>query len=242
MPSRKSSKAEQLLLDWPLPPRTRGALPRRRVARMHGLVAGVDEAGRGPLAGPVVAAAVILDEQHAIRGLADSKALTPARRERLDGEIRAKALCVAIAEASVEEIDRLNILQATMLAMQRAVAALRLVPLQVLVDGNHTPQLSMPAQAIVRGDARVAAIAAASILAKVHRDRLCVAMHEAHPQYGFDSHKGYPTPEHLIALRTHGACVLHRRSFGPVRACLGEEADARPAEAEPGQLRAEDGT
>lgn len=221
MPSRRSSKAEQLLLDWPEPPRTRGALPRRRVARMQALVAGVDEAGRGPLAGPVVAAAVILDEQQPIRGLADSKALTPARRERLDAEIRAKALCVAIAEASVEEIDRLNILAATMLAMQRAVAALRLVPLQVLVDGNRSPTLPMPVQAVVRGDARVAAIAAASILAKVHRDRLCAALHLAYPQYGFDGHKGYPTPEHLAALREHGPCSAHRRSFGPVRLALG---------------------
>jgi ribonuclease HII len=226
MPSRKSSKAEQLPLDWPEAPRTRGALPRRRVARMQGLVAGVDEAGRGPLAGPVVAAAVILDELQPIRGLADSKALTPARREKLDAEIRAKALCVAIAEASVEEIDRLNILQATMLAMQRAVAALRLVPLQVLVDGNRTPRLPMPAQAIVQGDARVAAIAAASILAKVHRDRLCLALHQAHPHYGFDGHKGYPTPEHLAALRAHGACSAHRQSFAPVRACLVAATDA----------------
>ncbi len=185
-----------------------------------GLVAGVDEAGRGPLAGPVVAAAVILDELHPIKGLADSKVLTPLRRERLFDEIRAKALCCCIAEASAAEIDALNILQATMLAMRRAVEGLRLKPARVLVDGNRIPTLKVPAEAIVKGDAKVKAISAASILAKVHRDRLCIALHEAHPQYGFDGHKGYPTPEHLAALRTHGACPQHRRSFAPVREVL----------------------
>jgi ribonuclease HII len=185
-----------------------------------GLIAGVDEAGRGPLAGPVVAAAVILDDSQPIAGLADSKALTALRRERLFDEIRAKALCCSIAQASVEEIDRLNILQATMLAMQRAVEGLRLKPVKVLVDGNRLPTLDILAEAIVGGDAKVAAISAASILAKVHRDRLCADLHEAYPQYGFASHKGYGTPEHLQALRDHGACPQHRRSFAPVAAAL----------------------
>jgi len=185
-----------------------------------GLIAGVDEAGRGPLAGPVVAAAVILDELKPIKGLNDSKKLSPATRERLFDEIRAKALCCAIAEASVEEIDRLNILQATMLAMRRAVEGLRLKPGKVLVDGNRLPVLRIAAEAIIQGDAKIKAISAASILAKVHRDRLCLLLHEQHPHYGFDEHKGYPTPEHLAALRTHGACAHHRRSFAPVREVL----------------------
>jgi ribonuclease HII len=185
-----------------------------------GLIAGVDEAGRGPLAGPVVAAAVILDDTQPIAGLADSKALTALRRERLFDEIRAKALCCSIAQASVEEIDRLNILQATMLAMQRAVEGLRLKPVKVLVDGNRLPTLDILAEAIVGGDAKVAAISAASILAKVHRDRLCVQLHEEFPQYGFASHKGYGTPEHLQVLRDHGAGPQHRRSFAPVAAAL----------------------
>ena len=185
-----------------------------------GLIAGVDEAGRGPLAGPGVAAAVILDDTQPIAGLADSKALTALRRERLFDEIRAKALCCSIAQASVEEIDRLNILQATMLAMQRAVEGLRLKPVKVLVDGNRLPTLGILAEAIVGGDAKVAAISAASILAKVHRDRLCAQLHEEFPQYGFAGHKGYGTPEHLQALRDHGACPQHRRSFAPVAAAL----------------------
>lgn len=185
-----------------------------------GLIAGVDEAGRGPLAGPVVAAAVILDDLKPIKGLNDSKKLSPATRERLFDEIRAKALCCAIAEASVEEIDALNILQATMLAMRRAVDGLRLKPGKVLVDGNRLPVLRIAAEAIVQGDAKVKAISAASILAKVHRDRLCLLLHEQHPHYGFDGHKGYPTPEHLAALQAHGACIHHRRSFAPVREVL----------------------
>jgi ribonuclease HII len=224
MPSRRSSKPSQLSLDWPEPPRPRGELPRARVRRPPALVAGVDEAGRGPLAGPVVAAAVVLDELQPIRGLNDSKLLTAVRREHLYAEICAKALCVCIAEASVEEIDRLNILQATLLAMQRAVAGLRLPPLQVLVDGNRLPVLSMPAQAIVKGDAKVASIAAASILAKVHRDRLCAQLHAEFPAYGFSGHKGYPTPEHLDALRRLGPCAAHRRSFAPVRLALAQGA------------------
>ncbi|QIL43535.1 ribonuclease HII [Acidovorax sp. HDW3] len=181
-----------------------------------GLVAGVDEAGRGPLAGPVVAAAVILDDHQPIAGLDDSKKLSAARRERLYDEIRAKALCCSIAEASVEEIDRLNILQATLLAMRRAVLGLRLKPVLVLVDGNRLPPLEMPAEAIVKGDARVQAISAASILAKVHRDRWCAELHQRYPQYGFSGHKGYGTALHLAALREHGACPEHRRSFAPV--------------------------
>jgi ribonuclease HII len=214
MPSRKSSRSdararpfrfEQLGLGWDAP----------------GLVAGVDEAGRGPLAGPVVAAAVILDELQPIRGLADSKALTAKRRERLFDEIRARALCCSVAQASALEIDRLNILQATMLAMRRAVEGLRLLPQRVVVDGNRVPVLPMPVAAVVKGDAKVAAISAASILAKVTRDRLCAELHERFPAYGFDGHKGYPTAAHLAALRAHGPCPEHRRSYAPVRECLG---------------------
>lgn len=185
-----------------------------------GLVAGVDEAGRGPLAGPVVAAAVILDDLRPIAGLADSKKLTAARREALFDEIRAKALCCSIAEASVQEIDELNILQATMLAMRRAVLGLRLKPVLVLVDGNRIPVLDMQAEAIVKGDALVQAISAASILAKVHRDRWCERLHEQYPAYGFAGHKGYGTPAHLTALQAHGACPEHRRSFSPVSQLL----------------------
>jgi len=189
-----------------------------------GLVAGVDEAGRGPLAGPVVAAAVILDDLHPIAGLRDSKQLSARRRDQLYDEIRAKALCCCIAEASVEEIDQLNILHATMLAMRRAVEGLRLPPAKVLVDGNRLPVLKVPGEAIVKGDAKVPAISAASILAKVHRDRLCEEMHARWPDYGFATHKGYPTAEHLAALRVHGATPVHRRSFGPVRVALQERA------------------
>ena len=204
MRSNRSWRAEQLGLSFDV----------------SGLIAGVDEAGRGPLAGPVVAAAVILDELAPIKGLKDSKVLTALRRERLFDEIRAKALCCCIAQASVEEIDALNILQATLLAMRRAVEGLRLRPHKVLVDGNRLPVLKVQAEAIVKGDAKVKAISAASILAKVHRDRLCLVLHEQHPQYGFDGHKGYPTPAHLAALREHGACPQHRRSFAPVRELL----------------------
>jgi ribonuclease HII len=204
MRSRKSSLLEQLGLAWHVP----------------GLMAGVDEAGRGPLAGPVVAAAVILDDLKPVRGLADSKTLTALRRERLNDQIRAKALALCVAEASVEEIDRLNILQATLLAMRRAVEGLRLPPALVLVDGNRLPVLRVRAEAVIGGDATVAAISAASILAKVHRDALCAELHREHPAYGFDGHKGYATPEHLDALRRHGACAAHRRSFAPVREAL----------------------
>ena len=185
-----------------------------------GLTAGVDEAGRGPLAGPVVAAAVILDDFNPISGLADSKKLTPLRREKLFDEIRAKALCCSIALATAEEIDTLNILQATMLAMKRAVEGLRLKPAKVLVDGNRLPTLEMLAEAIVKGDALVPSISAASILAKVYRDRWCKEFDAQYPQYGFAGHKGYGTAEHLAALRTHGACPQHRRSFAPVAQVL----------------------
>ncbi len=185
-----------------------------------GLIAGVDEAGRGPLAGPVVAAAVILDDLNPIQGLADSKKLTPARREKLYDEIRAKALCCSIAEASVEEIDTLNILQATLLAMRRAVEGLRLKPAKVLVDGNRLPVLDVLAEAIVKGDVTVPAISAASILAKVHRDRWCAEYDREFPQYGFAAHKGYGTAEHLAALRAHGACPQHRKTFAPVTEVL----------------------
>lgn len=185
-----------------------------------GLVAGVDEAGRGPLAGPVVAAAVILDMRQPILGLADSKMITARKRERLSEEIRVKALAWCVAEATVAEIDKLNILHATLLAMRRAVEGLRLKPAKVLVDGNRVPTLRVPAEAIVKGDAKVPAISAASILAKVHRDQLCLNLDTRFPQYGFAVHKGYPTPEHLAALQRHGACPEHRRSFGPVRAAL----------------------
>ncbi|QTN28497.1 ribonuclease HII [Rhodoferax sp. AJA081-3] len=204
MRSKKFLHAEQVSLAWDTP----------------GLMAGVDEAGRGPLAGPVVAAAVILDERNPIEGLADSKVLTARRREQLYDEIRAKALCCSIAQASVEEIDQINILQATMLAMRRAVEGLRLKPVLVLVDGNRLPVLSMRAEAIVKGDSKVAAISAASILAKVTRDRWCAELDAQYPQYGFAGHKGYGTAEHLAALQAHGACPEHRKSFSPVTQVL----------------------
>jgi ribonuclease HII len=200
MRSKKSLLVEQKTLNWDT----------------DGLVAGVDEAGRGPLAGPVVAAAVILDDLNPIRGLNDSKKLSAKRREALFDEIRARALCFAIAEASVQEIDQINILQATLLAMKRAVEALRLPPKLVLVDGNRLPTLSIRAEAIVQGDALVPAISAASILAKVHRDRLCQAMHQRFPVYGFDQHKGYGTAQHLAALQAHGPADCHRLTFAPV--------------------------
>jgi ribonuclease HII len=204
MRSKKFLKAEQAPLVWDTP----------------GLMAGVDEAGRGPLMGPVVAAAVILDDLHPIKGLADSKVLTALKRDKLYDEIRAKALCFSIAQASAAEIDEINILQATLLAMKRAVEGLRLKPAKVLVDGNRIPTLVIVAEAIVGGDALVPAISAASILAKVWRDRWCQEMDLAYPQYGFASHKGYGTAEHLAALRQHGACPEHRRTFSPVAQVL----------------------
>lgn len=204
MRSKVFLKAEQAFLKWDSP----------------GLTAGVDEAGRGPLAGPVVAAAVILDEKNPVEGLADSKKLTALRRAVLYDEIRAKALCCSIALATAEEIDELNILQATMLAMKRAVEGLRLKPHKVLVDGNRLPTLVILAEAIVKGDALIPSISAASILAKVYRDRWCAEFHLQYPQYNFAGHKGYGTVEHLAALRTHGACPQHRRSFAPVAEVL----------------------
>jgi ribonuclease HII len=181
------------------------------------MAAGVDEAGRGPLAGPVYAAAVILDPAHPVPGIGDSKALTASGRESLELLIKERALAWAVAHADVEEIDRLNILHATMLAMQRAVAALPLPPSRVLVDGNRCPEFDYPAHAVVDGDARVVAIAAASILAKVARDREMVALDERYPGYGFSRHKGYATAEHRQALRLLGPSPVHRRGFAPVR-------------------------
>jgi ribonuclease HII len=184
------------------------------------MICGVDEAGRGPLAGPVFAAAVILDPARPIVGLADSKKLSARKRERLALEIRGKALAWAIAEASVEEIDRLNILQATLLAMQRAVSALAMTPLEVLIDGNRCPVLSLPTRAIIGGDASVPEISAASILAKTSRDAEMLRLHDHFPQYGFNRHFGYGTAIHLAALREHGPAICHRRTFAPVRELL----------------------
>jgi len=204
MRSKKSLLTEQAALVWDAP----------------GLIAGVDEAGRGPLAGPVVAAAVILDDLNPVAGLADSKKLTALQRERLFDQIRAKALCCSIAQATVEEIDTLNILQATLLAMKRAVQGLRLKPSKVLVDGNQLPVLDVLAEAIIKGDSKVQAISAASILAKVHRDRLCQGLHAQYPEYGFHLHKGYGTAAHLAALQEFGASPCHRQSFSPVKQVL----------------------
>ena len=181
------------------------------------LVAGVDEVGRGPLAGPVVTAAVILDPERPIAGLADSKKLSEARREALFDIIQRDALAWALGRAEVEEIDRLNILQATLLAMQRAVAALDPAPQHVLVDGNRCPSLPCTAEAIIKGDGTVPAISAASIIAKVSRDREMMALDAQYPGYGFARHKGYPSPAHLAALEQLGASPIHRRSFAPVR-------------------------
>ena len=204
MRSNKPWRAEQVALPWDVP----------------GLVAGVDEAGRGPLAGPVVAAAVILDDLKPIPGLADSKTLSARQRERLSEAIHARALCFSVAQASVEEIDQLNILQATLLAMRRAVMGLRLKPHKVLVDGNRLPTLDIMAEAVVQGDRKVPAISAASILAKVARDRWCLEIDAEYPLYGFAAHKGYGTAQHLAALQRHGATPWHRRSFSPVAQVL----------------------
>lgn len=204
MRARSLLKAQQASLDWDVP----------------GLTAGVDEAGRGPLAGPVVAAAVILDDARPITGLADSKQLSAAARERLSLQIRAQALCCAWGQATVQEIDEFNILEATMLAMRRAVLGLRLKPHRVLIDGNRIPTLPMLAQAVVNGDALIPAISAASIIAKVARDQWCRDIDAKYPQYGFAQHKGYGTAMHMQALREHGACPEHRSSFAPVAAVL----------------------
>lgn len=181
---------------------------------------GVDEAGRGPIAGPVYAAAVILDRRRRITGLNDSKRLSEQRRVDLAARIRERALAWAVASATVEEIDRLNILCATLLAMQRAIRGLAVAPNRILVDGLHCPDVGIPARAIVEGDAKVAAISAASILAKTERDAEMLRLHERFPHYGLDRHKGYPTPAHLDALREHGVCEIYRRSFRPVREAL----------------------
>lgn len=181
------------------------------------LIAGVDEAGRGPLAGPVIAAAVILDEHNGIAGLADSKQLSARRRERLAAEIQDTALAWSIGRAEPLEIDRLNILYASLLAMQRAIAGLSRAPEQVLVDGNHCPATRYPVRAIVQGDKTEPCISAASILAKVCRDKEMLEMEQHYPRYGFARHKGYPTRQHVQALSEYGPCPIHRRSFAPVR-------------------------
>ncbi len=186
----------------------------------EGLICGVDEAGRGPLAGPVVAAAVILDPKKPILGLNDSKKLSAKRREALAIEIRAKALAWAVAEASVEEIDCINILQASLLAMRRAVEALHITPERALIDGNRCPDLSCSAEAVIGGDGKFAAIAAASILAKTVRDEGMLQLHRTFPEYGFERHMGYPTAQHLAALNEHGVSPVHRRTFGPVAKLL----------------------
>jgi ribonuclease HII len=191
-----------------------------RIERSYLRIAGVDEAGRGPLAGPVVAAAVVLDPNRPIEGLRDSKQLTALQRRRLAIRIRADALAFAVAQASVAEIDRLNILQASLLAMRRAIEALRPVADLVLVDGNRLPQIAIASRAIVGGDAIEPAISAASILAKTHRDALMRALHKRYPEYGFARHFGYPTPQHLARLSELGPCAVHRRTFAPVRALL----------------------
>ena len=184
------------------------------------VVCGVDEAGRGPLAGPVYAAAVILDPERRVNGLADSKVLTAERREVLAGRIRERAVAWAVASASVEEIDSINIFRAAMLAMRRAVSLLQVPPDEAWIDGNHCPELSCQARAFVDGDTKHKVISAASILAKTARDAEMRSLHERYPQYNFDRHKGYSTPEHLELLARHGPCEIHRRSFDPVRSLL----------------------
>jgi ribonuclease HII len=198
-------------------------VPTRELPSPSARLCGVDEAGRGPLAGAVFAAAVVLDPARPIRGLADSKVLTESTRVKLAGRIRDRAVAWSVAYASVEEIDALNILQATLLAMRRAVEALAMEPEEVCVDGLHTPQVRFPCRAIVDGDARVRAISAASILAKTARDAEMVELDRRYPQYGFANHKGYGTPEHLAALRLHGVCEIHRRTFEPVQSRLLQE-------------------
>jgi len=198
-------------------------VPTRELPSPSARLCGVDEAGRGPLAGAVFAAAVVLDPARPIRGLADSKTLAEATRVKLAGRIREKAVAWAVACASVEEIDTLNILQATLLAMRRAIEALGVEPEEVCVDGLHVPAVAFPCRAIVDGDARVRAISAASILAKTARDAEMREMDARYPAYGFANHKGYGTPEHMAALRVHGPCEIHRRSFEPVQMRLLQE-------------------
>lgn len=193
--------------------------PTEDIQQPH-LIAGVDEVGRGPLAGAVVAAAVILNPDKPIEGLLDSKMLNEAKRDALDELIRKRAMAYCIAEASVEEIDDINILHASMLAMKRAIEGLALAPDSVLVDGNRCPAINYPCQAIVKGDQHVQSISAASIIAKVYRDRQMLELHEKHPEYGFDRHKGYPTAQHRAAIIEFGVTPLHRQSFAPVRNAL----------------------
>jgi len=191
-----------------------------QAAQQPHLIAGVDEVGRGPLAGAVVAAAVILNPKKPIEGLLDSKMLNDTKREALDKLIRKHAMSYCIAEASVEEIDEINILHASMLAMKRAIEGLGLAPNLVLVDGNRCPEIKYPCQAIVKGDQHVQSISAASIIAKVYRDRQMVELHQKHPEFGFDRHKGYPTAQHRAAIMQFGVLSMHRQSFAPVRNAL----------------------
>jgi len=194
---------------------------------IEGLLAGVDEAGRGPLVGNVVAAAVILDNNRPVDGLADSKKLSAKRREQLAEQIRERAIAWSVISIDAAEIDRINILQATLLAMKQSVEQLAVVPEHVFIDGNRCPDINIPATAVVKGDARVAEISAASILAKVERDAQMLALHETYPQYGFDRHKGYPTKAHFEALAEHGPCPEHRTSYKPVRECLATRCGGR---------------
>ncbi len=191
------------------------------------LICGVDEAGRGPLAGPVYAAAVILDPAWHIAGLADSKVLSASRRMQLAAQIRGHALAWAIASASVAEIDTLNILQASLLAMRRAVEQLRVTPSEVLVDGNQCPTIGYPVKAVVKGDSKVPAVSAASILAKTARDAEMLRLHQLYPHYGLDRHKGYPTAAHIAALERHGVAEIHRRSYAPIRRLLEGQINSR---------------
>lgn len=186
------------------------------------LTAGVDEVGRGPLAGPVVAAAVILDPEKPIAGLADSKKLSEKKREALYPIIKENAICFAVAQASVEEIDRINILQASLLAMQRAIESLDIVPHHVLVDGNKAPRIAMTVDTVIKGDSRVASISAASILAKVDRDRMMREYHERYPEFSFHKHKAYGSKQHMSELQAHGPLPVHRKTFAPVRRLLEE--------------------
>jgi ribonuclease HII len=197
------------------------------VPAVEGMLAGVDEAGRGPLVGNVVAAAVILDPGNPVDGLNDSKKLSASRREQLAEQVRDRAIAWSVVSIDSEQIDRINILQATMLAMQQAVEQLTVPPQHVFIDGNRCPQINVPATAIVKGDSRVAEISAASILAKVERDAQMMVLHQTYPQYGFDRHKGYPTKAHFEALAEHGPCPEHRTSYKPVRECLATRCGGR---------------
>ncbi|SER03618.1 RNase HII [Nitrosomonas sp. Nm51] len=189
----------------------------RQTAR---LIGGVDEAGRGPLAGPVVAACVVLGAQYDLPGLADSKQLSEKKRNSLAAAIRQHARAWVVASATVAEIDRLNILQATLLAMQRAVAQLPMTPGLIMIDGTHSPKLTIPVRTVIKGDSRIAEISAASILAKTTRDADMMALHQRYPEYGFDRHKGYPTRRHIAALQMYGITDIHRKSFAPVQAIV----------------------